>query len=344
MDLVRKLPTLEKVRQKLPASPLLLAAKARNDKELKDIFSGKSHKFILAVGPCSADCFESVLDYVGRLAELQRQVENLIKIVPRVYTSKPRTVGNGYKGMIHQPDIRKKEENIVEGIYAVRNLHLKVIEQTGLFPVDEMLYPELIKYTADILSYIVIGARSAENQEHRLVASGLNVPVGVKNPVGGDIDVMFNSIETAQYPHHFVYNGYEVMSEGNIFTHTILRGYKKNGKDIANYHYNALCEIIDRYEARDLENPSIVVDCNHSNSGKNYMMQKDIAMDVMFSMQKDERIRQYIKGLMIESYIEDGCQPINGTIYGKSITDPCIGWEKTERLVLELYDKLIRFE
>lgn len=343
MDLVRKLPTLEEVRLKLPASQSILAAKARNDKELKDIFSGKSNKFILAIGPCSADCFESVLDYVCRLAELQRQVENVIKIVPRIYTSKPRTVGNGYKGMIHQPDIRKKEENMVEGIYAVRDLHLKVIEQTGLFSVDEMLYPELIKYTADILSYIVIGARSTENQEHRLVASGLNVPVGVKNPVGGDVEVMFNSIETAQYPHHFVYNGYEVMSEGNIFTHAVLRGYKKDGKDIANYQYDSLCEIVKRYNERDLENPAIVVDCNHSNSGKNYLKQEEIAMDVLASKRKDDSIRRVVKGLMIESYIEDGCQPVNGTTYGQSITDPCLGWEKTEKMVFEICDNLVQF-
>jgi len=342
MDLVRKLPTLEEVRLKLPVGQGVASAKARNDKELKDIFSGKSDKFILAVGPCSADRFDPVLDYVGRLAELQRQVDEVIKIVPRIYTSKPRTVGNGYKGMIHQPDARKKEENMVEGIYAVRDLHLKVVEQTGLFSVDEMLYPELIKYTADILSYVVIGARSTENQEHRLVASGLNVPVGVKNPVGGDVEVMFNSIETAQYPHHFVYNGYEVMSEGNIFTHAILRGYKKNGVDVPNYDYESLLKIVDRYDERDLENPAIVIDCNHSNSGKDYIKQQEIATEVLASMRKDERIRQVVKGLMIESYIEDGCQPINGTIYGKSITDPCLGWEKTERMVFEICDNLGR--
>lgn len=340
MDLVRKLPTLEEVRLKLPVSQPIAAEKARNDKELKDVFSGRSEKFVLAIGPCSADRFESVLDYVGRLAELQRQVEERIKIVPRIYTSKPRTVGNGYKGMIHQPDARKKEENIVDGIYAVRALHLKVVEQTGLFSVDEMLYPELIKYTADILSYIVIGARSTENQEHRLVASGLNVPVGVKNPVGGDIEVMFNAIETAQYPHHFVYNGYEVMSEGNIFAHAVLRGYKKNGNDIPNYCYDSLRKIVERYVERDLENPAIVIDCNHSNSGKNFLLQQEIAMDVLESMRKDNVVRRVVKGLMIESYIEDGCQSANGMIYGKSITDPCLGWEKTKKMVFEIYGKL----
>ena len=340
MDFLKKLITPEDLAVQMPLSKELKAKKQKQDSELRAIFSGELKKFVLAVGPCSADRVEPVVDYTSRLGELQKQVEDNILIIPRVYTGKPRTIGNGYKGIIHQPYIGSRED-MAAGVIAMRNIHLKVIEASGLFPVDELLYPELVQYVSDLLSYIVIGARSVENQQHRLVSSGIEVPVGMKNPISGDISVMLNAIETAQNPHHFLFNGWEVISGGNEYTHAVLRGYvDANGKAMENYSYDNLKKIQVAYMNRDLENPAFIIDCNHSNSNKKYLKQKDIAEDVLDSMEKDVSLRRMIKGLMIESYIEDGNQPVNGDIYGKSITDPCLGWEKTKMLILEINERL----
>lgn len=340
MDFLKKLITPDELAMQMPLSKELKAKKQKQDSALKKIFGGESNKFILAIGPCSADRVESVVDYTSRLGKLQKEVSDNIIIVPRVYTGKPRTVGNGYKGIIHQPYIGSRED-MAAGVIAMRNIHLKVIEASGLFPVDELLYPELVQYVADLLGYVVIGARSVENQQHRLVSSGIDVPVGMKNPVSGNISVMLNAIETAQSPHHFLFNGWEVISRGNEYTHAVLRGYVTDGgKVMENYSYDNLKKIQANYLLRDLENPGFIIDCNHSNSQKNYLKQIDIANDVIDSMEKDESLRTMVKGLMIESYIEDGNQPINGSVYGKSITDPCLGWEKTEKLILDINKRL----
>ena len=336
MDFLKKIPSPEELVEKYPLSKELKVKKQQFDKELKKAFAGKSKKFILAVGPCSADRVESVVDYTKRLGELQEQVKDNLILIPRVYTGKPRTVGNGYKGIVHEPYIGGRED-MAAGVEAVRKMHLSVIEESGLFPVDELLYPELIQYVHDLLGYVVIGARSIENQQHRLVSSGINVPVGMKNPISGSIKVTLNAIETAQSPHHFLFNGWEVISRGNEYAHIVLRGYLEEGWVAQeNYDYERLCIIHQMYEERSLENPAVVIDCNHSNSGKDYLKQIEIANDVLDSMEKNPDIREMVKGLMIESYIEDGCQPVGGKIYGKSITDPCLGWEKTKQLILDI--------
>ena len=340
MDFLKKLITPDDLAEQMPLSKELKAKKQKQDSELRAIFAGESNKFVLAIGPCSAERVEPVVDYTIRLGELQKEVADNILIIPRVYTGKPRTIGNGYKGIIHQPYIGSRED-MAAGVMAMRNIHLKVIEASGLFPVDELLYPELVQYVSDLLGYIVIGARSVENQQHRLVSSGIEVPVGMKNPISGDIAVMLNAIETAQSPHHFLFNGWEVISGGNEFTHAVLRGYVDgSGKAMENYSYENLKTIQAAYLSRDLENPAIIVDCNHGNSNKQYLKQMDIAADVLNSMEKDQSLQRIIKGLMIESYIEDGNQPVNGDVYGKSITDPCLGWDKTEKLILEINKRL----
>lgn len=340
MDFLKKLVTPDELAMQMPLSKELKAKKQKQDAALKAVFAGDSRKFILAIGPCSADRIESVVDYTSRLGNLQKEVADNIIIVPRVYTGKPRTVGNGYKGIIHQPYIGGRED-MAAGVIAMRNIHLKVIEASGLFPVDELLYPELVQYVADLLGYVVIGARSVENQQHRLVSSGIDVPVGMKNPVSGNIGVMLNAIETAQSPHHFLFNGWEVISRGNEYTHAVLRGYVTDGgKAMENYTYDNLKKIQSTYLSRDLENPAFIIDCNHSNSNKDYLKQIDIANDVLDSMEKDDSLRAMVKGLMIESYIEDGNQPVNCNVYGKSITDPCLGWDKTEKLILEINKRL----
>lgn len=342
MDFLKKLPTPEELVEKLPLSTELKIRKQGFDKEMRDLFAGKTKKFLLAVGPCSADRVESVVDYATRLGKLQEEVREHIIIVPRVYTGKPRTVGNGYKGIVHQPYIGGRED-MAAGVVAMRNMHKQVIEASGLFTVDELLYPELIQYVHDLLGYVVIGARSVENQQHRLVSSGINVPVGMKNPISGSIKVTLNAIETAQSPHHFLFNGYEVISRGNEYTHAVLRGYLEEGwVPQENYDYDRLVKIHEMYEERNLENPAVVIDCNHSNSGKDYLKQIDIAFDVLNSMEKNPDIHGMVKGLMIESYIEDGCQKTDGTVYGKSITDPCLGWEKTERLIRDINDGIAK--
>ena len=339
MDFLKKLISPEELLSQFPLDNALKLAKKKRDEEIKKVFSNSSDKFILAIGPCSADCIESVVEYAKRLGEVQKAVEPNIIIIPRVYTGKPRTIGNGYKGIIHEPYIGGRED-MAAGIVAMRRIHKAVIEASGLFPVDELLYPETIQYVADLLSYVVIGARSVENQEHRLIASGIRVPVGMKNPVSGSINVMLNAIETAQAPHHFIFNGWEVISSGNEYAHGVLRGYIENDISKQNYSLDALCEIAKQYEERNLENRAILIDCNHSNSNKQYLKQIDIAFNVLDSMSNNSTVRKIVKGLIIESYLEDGCQSENGKIFGKSITDPCLGWEKTQKLILDINDRL----
>lgn len=324
------------IKAQYPLSPELEEKKTEFDAKVADIFTGKSDKLLLVIGPCSADSEKPVLDYTSRLARLQEKVADKIMIIPRVYTNKPRTTGDGYKGMLHQPD-PEKGSDMLEGIVAIRRLHTKVIEETGFFTADEMLYCENYRYLSDLLSYVAVGARSVENQLHRLTASGIEVPVGMKNPTSGDISVMLNSITAAQHSHTFIYRGWEVVTEGNPLAHAILRGYvNKHGQAIPNYHYEDLEHLYENYSAKGLQNLSLVVDANHSNSGKKPLEQIRICKEVLHSCRHNADINRMVKGFMIESYIEDGAQKIGEGIYGKSITDPCIGWEKTERLVLEL--------
>lgn len=326
------------IKAQYPLSPELEEKKVEFDAKVADIFTGKSGKLLLVIGPCSADSEKSVLDYTSRLAKLQEKVADKIMIIPRVYTNKPRTTGDGYKGMLHQPD-PEKGSDMLEGIVAIRRLHTKVIEETGFFTADEMLYCENYRYLSDLLSYVAVGARSVENQLHRLTASGIEVPVGMKNPTSGDISVMLNSITAAQHSHTFIYRGWEVVTEGNPLAHAILRGYvNKHGQAIPNYHYEDLEHLYENYSAKGLQNLSLVVDANHSNSGKKPIEQIRICKEVLHSCRHNADINRMVKGFMIESYIEDGAQKIGEGIYGKSITDPCIGWEKTEKLVLELAD------
>lgn len=306
--------------------------------ELKNIFSGKEDKLILIVGPCSADNEDSVVDYISRLRTLQDKVEEKVFIIPRVYTNKPRTTGDGYKGMLHQPD-PNEEPDLFKGIIAIRKLHMRVLSETGFSCADEMLYPENHKYLDDLLGYAAVGARSVENQQHRLTASGLEIPVGMKNPTSGDLDVMLNSITAAQHKHSFIYRGWQAHSQGNPYAHAILRGYmNKHGQSLPNYHYEDLQRLCEMYAAKNLENPAVIVDTNHANSGKRFLEQIRIAKEVMHSRNHNADIAKMFKGFMIESYIEDGAQKIGEGIYGKSITDPCLGWEKTERLIMDLAD------
>ena len=326
------------IKAQYPLSAELEEKKVEFDAKVYDIFTGNSVKLLLVIGPCSADSEKSVLDYTSRLAKLREKVADKIMIIPRVYTNKPRTTGDGYKGMLHQPD-PEKGSDMLEGIVAIRRLHTKVIEETGFFTADEMLYCENYRYLSDLLSYVAVGARSVENQLHRLTASGIEVPVGMKNPTSGDISVMLKSITAAQHSHTFIYRGWEVVTEGNPLAHAILRGYvNKHGQAIPNYHYEDLEHLYENYSAKGLQNLSLVVDANHSNSGKKPLEQVRICKEVLHSCRHNADINRMVKGFMIESYIEDGAQKIGEGIYGKSITDPCIGWEKTEKLVLELAD------
>ena len=310
------------------------------DRILKDILAGKNELFALIIGPCSADNEEALIDYTLRLAAIQEKVADKIFIVPRVYTNKPRTTGKGYKGMASQPDPEKKED-MLEGLHLIRQTHVAVVEQTGMTCADEMLYPENYEYLSDVLSYVAIGARSVENQQHRLTASGISVPCGMKNPTSGYLTVMLNSIEAAQCSHHFIYRQQEVETEGNPYTHAILRGsVNKHGKSLPNYHYEDLLLLHEIYCQRNLENMAVVIDTNHNNSGKRFKEQIRISKEVLESRRFSSDIRNMVKGLMIESYIEDGCQKIGEGVYGRSITDPCLGWEKTEKLIYEIADLL----
>ena len=336
----RKLAIPQEVKQMYPLSASAKETVESKRGELKKIFSGESDKFILVIGPCSADRDDSVLDYIGRLREVQEKVKDKIFIVPRIYTNKPRTTGDGYKGMLHQPDPNQKPD-MFKGIVAIRELHMKAIEETGFACADEMLYPENYRYLDDLLGYVAIGARSVENQQHRLTASGIEVPVGMKNPTSGDISVMMNSITAAQHKHTFIYRGWEVHSEGNPYAHAILRGYvNKHGQAIPNYHYEDIRNLFETYEKLGLENPAVIIDTNHSNSGKDPFQQIRISKEILMSKRYSKDIDKLVKGFMIESYIEDGNQKIGEGCYGKSITDACIGWDKTERLIFDIADML----
>ncbi|MBR2696703.1 MAG: 3-deoxy-7-phosphoheptulonate synthase [Parasporobacterium sp.] len=334
----RKLPSAKKVQEMYPLTEKGRAQKIKNDEELRKIFTGEDERLALIIGPCSADRDDAVLDYIFRLRDIQEEVKEKILIVPRVYTNKPRTTGEGYKGMLHQPDPNKRPD-LLKGVIAIRKLHIRVLEETGFSSADEMLYPENYRFLSDVLGYVAVGARSVENQQHRLVASGISVPTGMKNPTSGDLTVMMNSIKAAQNAHTFIFTDREVVSHGNPLSHAILRGsVNRYGQNIPNYHYEDLSAVCNLYKKEDYANPGIVVDCNHSNSGKQYEEQIRIAKEVLHSGRHNPEIGRMIKGLMIESYIEDGNQKPDGGVYGKSITDPCLGWEKTKRLILELAD------
>ena len=337
----RKLPIPKEIKVEFPISEKLKELRQSRIDEMNDVFTGRSDKLILVIGPCSADAEAPVLEYVHRLGRLQEEVKDKLILVPRIYTNKPRTTGEGYKGMLHQPDPNAAPD-LLKGIVAIRQLHLKTLEDTGLVTADEMLYPENHRYLSDIIGYVAVGARSSENQQHRLVASGIDVPVGMKNPTSGDISVMMNSIKAAQSSHTFLYRGWEVQSKGNPLTHAILRGYvDKRGQSHPNYHFEDLYSLYETYQKSGLANPAVIVDTNHANSGKNYLEQPRIAKEVLHSARYSKEVRSILKGFMIESYLEDGAQKISECeIPGKSITDPCLGWEKTEKLVLNIADAL----
>ena len=340
MEFKRKLIIPKEIKEMFPVTEEMAALKEQRDAEIKDIIAGRSKKFMLIIGPCSADNEDAVIDYILRLRKVQEKVADKIFIVPRIYTNKPRTTGKGYKGLLHQPDPNMNED-MLKGIIAVRETHIRAVKETGFTCADEMLYPENHRYLSDLLSYVAVGARSVEDQQHRLTASGLDIPVGMKNPTSGDFSVMMNSITAAQSSHTFIYRGWEVSSKGNPYAHAILRGYvNKKGRSLPNYHYEDLITVCDMYHEEGLENPAIMVDTNHANSGKKYLEQIRISKEVLHSMRSNADIGDMVKGLMIESYIEDGCQAIGDGVYGKSITDPCLGWEKSERLIYELAELL----
>lgn len=336
IELKRKMPTPQAVQSMYPVSKLSADRKKSIDEELRKIICGESEKLLLVIGPCSADREDAVLDYIHRLCKVQDEVWEKIIIVPRIYTNKPRTTGDGYKGMLHQPDPNASPD-LFKGLISIRRLHMRALEESGFSCADEMLYPENHRYLSDLLSYVAIGARSVENQFHRLVASGLSIPVGMKNPTSGDLSVMLNAMTGAQHNHSFAYAGWEAVSKGNPMTHAILRGaVNQYGRSIPNYHYEDLQQLSELYLESGLKNPAVIVDTNHANSEKKWDEQPRIAKEVMHSMRHSEQVRKLVKGFMIESYLEDGNQPPNGTVYGQSITDPCIGWEKTVRLIYEM--------
>ena len=335
-----ELPLPEILKEQYPVSGRIEEIKKKRDEEIRDIFTGRSYKFIVLAGPCSADNEESVCEYVRKLKELADQVSDKLMIIPRVYTNKPRTTGDGYKGMLHQPD-PEKEPDLLAGIIAIRKMHIRVMEETGLSAADEMLYPENRSYLDDLLSYEAVGARSVENQQHRLTASGIDIPVGMKNPTSGDLSVMLNSVTAAQHPHRFIYRRNDVETSGNELAHTILRGgVDKYGKNIPNYHYEDLSRLAQMYEEWGLKNPAVVVDVNHSNSNKQHREQIRIVSEVLHSRNYDPKLKRLVKGVMIESYLVEGRQDITeNLVYGQSITDPCIGWEDTEKLIFDIAEK-----
>ena len=339
LHFIRKLPIPQQLKEQYPLRAEYAEKKCVRDAEIADVFCGRDDRLILIIGPCSADREDAVLTYIDRLAAVQEKVKDKILIIPRIYTNKPRTTGDGYKGMFHQPNPNAAED-MLAGIIAIRRLHVRAIEQTGLFCADEMLYPENYRYLSDLLSYVAVGARSVENQQHRLISSGIDVPVGMKNPTGGDISIMLNSITAAQHSHTFLYRGWECVSKGNPLAHAILRGYlNKHGESLPNYHYEDLIHLYHEYAARNLQNMALIIDANHANSGKQYGEQGRICKEVLNACRHSGEIKSYVKGFMIESYLEDGCQKIGeNSVFGKSITDPCLGWEKSERLIYELAD------
>ncbi len=336
MHFQRKLPVPKEIKERYPLTASLAEIKARRDREIAAIFRGQDHRLALIIGPCSADREDAVMDYCTRLAALQEQVQDRLLLIPRVYTNKPRTTGQGYKGLLHQPN-PERAEDMLEGVIAIRRLHTNVLAGTGFSTADEMLYPDNYRYLSDLLGYVAVGARSVENQEHRLTSSGIAVPVGMKNPTSGDISVMLNSILAAQSAHTFIYRGWEVQTTGNDLSHAILRGYvNRHGEAIPNYHYEDLEHLYKAYSAKGLQNIALIVDANHSNSAKKYAEQPRICKEVLHSCRHSSEIRGMVKGFMVESYLEGGAQRIGEHIYGKSITDPCIGWADTERLVKDL--------
>ncbi|MBR1642291.1 MAG: 3-deoxy-7-phosphoheptulonate synthase [Butyrivibrio sp.] len=335
-DYIQKLPTPEEIRSEFPLNRELTELKKERDAMISDVFTGKSDKFLVVVGPCSADNEDAVCDYVSRLGKLNDKVKDKLILIPRIYTNKPRTTGDGYKGITSQPDPEGKTD-FRAGLVAMRHMQIRAIEESGLTAADEMLYPENWGYIADILSYVAIGARSVEDQEHRMTASGFDVPAGMKNPTSGTLSVMLNSVYAAQQPHTFVYRGYEVSTNGNPLAHCVLRGSSnKHGQSLPNYHYEDLSLLLKLYEQREIINPAAIIDANHNNSGKQFKEQIRIVKEVLHSRNLNPDIKSLVKGVMIESYIEEGCQKIGEGIYGKSITDPCLGWEDTERLLLEI--------
>lgn len=337
---IHEMPSPERIFNEIPLSKNLVEVKKQRDIEIKNIFEDKSDKFLLIIGPCSADNEDSVCAYVEKLAEMQEEVKDKIVIVPRIYTNKPRTTGEGYKGMLHQPNPNEKA-NLFEGIKAIRNMHIRAIKESHLVCADEMLYPENYAYLDDVLGYVAIGARSVENQQHRLTVSGINVPVGMKNHTSGDISIMLNAIKAAQGSHNFIFRGWEVGTDGNPLSHAILRGaVNQYGVNIPNYHYEDLVHVIEEYEQRNLLNPSIIIDTNHANSNKKYKEQPRIAREILDNRIYNKRLKKYIKGLMVESYFVEGSQEIGENIYGKSITDPCLGWDDSKRMIYEIAEKL----
>ncbi len=335
-EFIKKLPTPDEIREQFPFPADLAHLKAQRDQEIRDVISGKSDKFLVIIGPCSADNEDAVCDYAARLAKVNEKVKDKLILIPRIYTNKPRTTGEGYKGIIHQPDPEKKPD-FLAGLIAMRKMHIHAVEVSGLTAEDEMLYPENWGYVSDILSYVAIGARSVEDQQHRIVVSGFDVPAGMKNPTSGNLTVMLNSVYASQHPHSFIYRGYEVKTNGNEYAHTVLRGAtNKHGSSLPNYHYEDLNLLLKLYNERDLKNPAALIDANHSNSNKEYEQQIRIVKEVMHSRKLNKDIHNLVKGVMIESYLEEGCQKVGGGVYGKSITDPCLGWEASERLIYDI--------
>lgn len=335
-----QLPLPEEIKSQFPLSENAQKIVAERRRELELIFEGKDDRHILIIGPCSADNEDSVIDYIDRLIPLQEQVKEKLMIVPRVYTNKPRTTGGGYKGMLHQPDPHQRPD-MSKGIIAVRKLHIRAIEEAGFVCADEMLYPDNYQYLDDVLGYVAIGARSVEDQQHRLTSSGIDTPVGMKNPTSGDYSVMMNAIYAAQHNHTFIYRGWEVASEGNQHAHAILRGYTdKYGAPLPNYHYEDIIRLCNAYDEMELKNPAVIIDCNHSNSGKNPFEQPRIIADILHSCKLNSRISTLVKGFMVESYIVEGNQDPDGGVYGKSITDACLGWEDSKKLILDVADML----
>lgn len=335
-EFVRKLPTPNEIRDQFPLPKQLAALKKERDIQISDVITGKSNKFLVIIGPCSADNEDSVCEYLSRLAKVNEKVKDKLVLIPRIYTNKPRTTGDGYKGFIHQPNPEEKED-FLQGLIAMRKMHLRAINETGLTPADEMLYPENWGYVEDILSYVAIGARSVEDQQHRLTVSGFDVASGMKNPTSGDFGVMLNSVYAAQQSHSFIYRGYEVNTSGNPLAHTVLRGaVSKHGNSTANYHYEDLSRLIKMYGDMDLVNPACIIDSNHNNSGKQFHQQIRIIKEVMHSRKLNDDIHTLVKGVMIESYLEEGCQKIGDGVFGRSITDPCLGWEESERLIYDI--------
>ena len=340
MDFERKLALPAEVKEMYPLTGKMRERVEKHNAQIKRVFEGNDDRMLLIIGPCSADNEDSVIDYTLRLRKIQDEIEDKIMIVPRIYTNKPRTTGAGYKGMLHQPDPEEKSD-LFKGIIATRHLHMRAVEETGFSCADEMLYPENYQYLDDVLGYVAVGARSVEDQQHRLVASGISVPVGMKNPTSGDYSVMMNAINAAQHPHTFIYRGWEVASEGNPHAHAILRGStNKLGQTQTNYHHEDLIRLSEAYDQGEYKNPAVIIDTNHANSGKNPFEQPRIISEVLHSCRHNEVIRKMVKGFMVESYIEDGNQPVGGGVYGKSITDACLGWEKTEELIYRMVEAL----